>query len=58
MNQELANELIDIIKDYKKLSDFIENEVPYKYSEDIRDDLFLNTYLNDVITRIKETQNV
>lgn len=58
MNQELANELIDIIKDYKKLSDFIENEVPYKYSEDIRDDLFLNTYLNDVIARIKETQNV
>ncbi|MFE6075682.1 hypothetical protein ACFVQB_14515 [Paenibacillus sp. NPDC057886] len=54
MNQDLVNELVNIIKGYKELSDFIENDVPYKYAEDIRQELYLNTYLDDVASRIKD----
>lgn len=58
MKKDLSEDLLEIIKEYKKLSEFIENEVPYKYAEDIRQELFLDTYLDEVEDRIlKATQS-
>ncbi|WP_405169378.1 hypothetical protein [Paenibacillus sp. FSL H3-0286] len=54
MEKELSKDILEIIEGYKKLSDFIENEVPYKFAEDIRQELFLDTYLDQVEERIKK----
>ncbi|MFD0587666.1 hypothetical protein ACFQZE_06600 [Paenibacillus sp. GCM10027627] len=58
MNSELKNELIEVINEYKNLSNFIENEVPYKYAEDIRQELFFDNYLDGLISQINEVELV
>lgn len=54
MNKTLTDDLLEIVSEYKRLSEFIENEVPYKYAEDIRGELFLDTYLDQVEERINK----
>jgi hypothetical protein len=54
LEKELSEDLLEIIKEYKRLSEFIEEEVPYKYAEDIRQELFLDIYLDRLEERIKK----
>lgn len=52
MNKELTKEVIEILEHYKTLSEFVENEVPYSIAQDIRQDLYLNTYIDDLISKL------
>lgn len=51
--QSVCSDIIEVLKHYKKLSNFIEDEVPYTIAEDIRQDLYLYTYINELIDRLK-----
>lgn len=52
MEKELIKDIVDILKHYKTLSEFVENEVPYRIAEDIRQELYLNTHIDNLISKL------
>lgn len=53
MEEGLKREVLNLIQEYERLSDFIEDEVPFDISVDIRQQLYLKSYLDELFLKIK-----
>ena len=53
MEEGLKKEVLKLIEEYERLSDFIEDEVPLHISEDIRPQLYWKGYLDELFLKIK-----